>query len=932
MIKKILYDNIVVVLFFVAGFMVLVVSIYTSVLFFSLSGYFRQSIEDRLAFVSRSAAKLITLEELAELNTPEDMEKPLFQEIRGRLMNFSKEAGVLFVYFLRPVEGGLLQFIVDNDTSDKAVNLVTAPLFPEAAPQKALEGDVATTPMGIYSVGYAGLLSAYAPIFDGEGRVAAIVGVDVTDNEVLLTRNRIVALSIIILFASLTVIFSGILSFFINKGKQKTLLRRYRQQELMSEFSQNFISSKAPSSLINRTLETTGEFMKVPRIVIGLSGANSVMLHHAYLWCASEEFFIGPIRKTLSDLVGATFPAEQPLGLREQNEPIPIIYCNNVREDGRYEEMGNMGIKAFIWAPLYIDKKLWAVLSIEEFRPRNWSENDRQFVSTVSSVIAGVVERDMREKERDAALKQAEDANRAKSDFLANMSHEMRTPMNAIIGMTAIAKTSEDAKKKEYCLEKIEDASVHLLGVINDILDMSKIEANKFELSFTDFNFEKTLQKVVNVINFKVEEKRQKFTVHIDRDIPESLYGDDQRFSQVITNLLSNAVKFTPKEGLIRLEAVSEKREGESCLLRISVADSGIGITKEQQTRLFGSFEQADSSTSRKYGGTGLGLAISKRIVDMMGGTIEVESEPGKGSVFTVTVELKKGAEGEKPAYAQREWKNLRVLAVGGDPDIRDYFRELGSRFGFSCETAEDGNETVSIIREKGPRDIYFVDWEMENFDGLELSRRIREKDGTGKIVITISAADWTTVKDEAASAGVSKFLSKPLFPSIIMDCINRYFGEKSLIAASEDQEISERFEGKRVLLVEDVEINREIVLTLLGPTGIAIDCAENGVEAVRLFREAPRPYDMIFMDVQMPEMDGYEATRRIRDLEREASRDPESPAKGPRAVPIIAMTANVFKEDIEKCLEAGMNGHVGKPLDIKELMNQLRRYLNGAP
>ncbi|GHU94042.1 hypothetical protein FACS1894208_04460 [Clostridia bacterium] len=381
----------------------------------------------------------------------------------------------------------------------------------------------------------------------------------------------------------------------------------------------------------------------------------------------------------------------------------------------------------------------------------------------------------------------AQVASQAKSDFLANMSHEIRTPMNAIIGMTAIAKSSADMNRVVYCLGKIEDASKHLLGVINDILDMSKIEANKLELSPREFRFSKMIQSAVNVINFRVEEKRQTFTVSIGGDVPDMLVGDDQRLAQVITNLLSNAVKFTPEEGSILLRAGLSAEWGEPCAIRVSVSDTGIGITEEQQTRLFTSFEQADSDTSRKFGGTGLGLSISKRIVELMGGKIWVESEYGKGSSFTFIV-------------------NLEPLA--GNSQFRDVNEE----------------------------------------------------------------------KEDDRSV----------------------------------------FSGRRVLLVDDLEINQEVMAALLEPTAIEIDCALNGLEAIELFKRSPRRYSMIFMDVQMPEMDGYEATRQIRKLEGDAG----------RRVPIVAMTANVFSEDIERCLEAGMDGHIGKPVEMNAVLEKLREFL----
>jgi PAS domain S-box-containing protein len=388
----------------------------------------------------------------------------------------------------------------------------------------------------------------------------------------------------------------------------------------------------------------------------------------------------------------------------------------------------------------------------------------------------------------------AEASASAKSAFLSNMSHEMRTPLNAIIGMTTIGKSAHAIDRKDYCFTKIQDASTHLLGVINDILDMSKIEANKFELSPVEFNFEKILQRAVDVVNFRVDEKRQKLAVQIDNAIPQTLITDDQRLAQVIINLLGNAVKFTPEHGSIGIETRFLGEENGLCTIEISITDTGIGISEEQQKNLFKTFQQAEADTSRRFGGSGLGLVISRSIVEMMNGKIWVKSELGKGSVFTFTVQAKKGS------YA-------------------------------------NDNQGVDRVPDKQKPDI----------DGL--------------------------------------------------------------------------FAGRRVLLAEDVEINREIVMALFEPTQLEIDCAENGIEAVRKYSETPDKYDLIFMDVQMPEMDGYEATRRIRAVEAE---------RNFKQIPIIAMTANVFKEDIEKCLDVGMNGHVGKPLNFDEVLGKLKSYLQG--
>jgi signal transduction histidine kinase/DNA-binding response OmpR family regulator len=518
---------------------------------------------------------------------------------------------------------------------------------------------------------------------------------------------------------------------------------------------------------------------------------------------------------------------------------------------------------------------------------------------------------------------EAEAASRSKSEFLANMSHEIRTPMNAIIGMTAIAKTSADSERKDYCLGKIEEASTHLLGVINDILDMSKIEANKLELSPEEFDFEKMLQKTVSVINFRVEEKRQDLTVYIDEAIPVKLIGDDQRLAQVITNLLSNAVKFTPERGAVRVEArlIREEDEGGICVVQISVSDTGIGVSEEQQARLFTSFQQADSDTSRKFGGTGLGLAISKRIVEMMGGSIWIESEIGEGSVFAFTVRMKRGAGEQRNLLLPGvNRSNLRVLAVDDAPEICEYFREIMQRLDIFCDTTESGEEALAHIAKSGAYDIYFIDWYMPNMNGIELTRRIKERGVRNSVITMISATEWDVIEAEAKEAGVDRFLQKPLFPSAIADCINECIGVHSAVEAENAQAGEEdSFAGYRILLAEDVEINREIVLALLLPTDLSVDCAENGAAAVEMFKARPETYDMIFMDVQMPEMDGYEATRRIRALDAPRAKE----------IPIVAMTANVFREDVERCLDAGMNDHVGKPLNFDDVLVRLHKYLH---
>ena len=546
-----------------------------------------------------------------------------------------------------------------------------------------------------------------------------------------------------------------------------------------------------------------------------------------------------------------------------------------------------------------------------------------------STIILGmyddITERKDYETNLQLAIERAEEASRAKSDFLSRMSHEIRTPMNAIIGMTKIGQSTSDLSRAKYCLGKIDAASGHLLGLINDILDMSKIEANKLELVCENFNIENVLQSICNVISVKAEEKKQSLIVNIDENVPSEVFGDELRLSQVITNLLSNAVKFTPERGNIYLNVIVDEITNGDYSIRFEIIDTGIGISQEAQAKLFVSFEQADRDITRKYGGTGLGLAISKKIVELMNGTISVDSEEGKGSRFYFNVRLRNADNGVTVSYNLDLYKKIRILVVDDDQNILDFFARVLERFGIVFDLAYNAFDAIDLVKHLrsigGRYDIMFIDYLMEEMNGIEATRLIKRDIDNIINVIMVSVTEWSQIEAEASAAGVTHFISKPLFQSPILDVINTLIINRDLLKTKMPDFYSHyTYSNCHMLLVEDIEINREIAVSLLEDTHINIECAENGQQAFDMFVQSPDKFDIIVMDVQMPVMDGLEATRRIRKLGTPRS----------AAVPIVAMTANAFSEDVEQCKQAGMNDHIGKPIDIDLLLSKLAYYLDG--
>ena len=524
-------------------------------------------------------------------------------------------------------------------------------------------------------------------------------------------------------------------------------------------------------------------------------------------------------------------------------------------------------------------------------------------------------------KRLQVTVREAESANKAKTDFLSTMSHDIRTPMNAIIGLTTIAeKNLGDVESTEESLRKISLASNHLLTLINDILDISKVESGKLKLSPLTFSIVETVENLVNISQPMIKEKNLEFSFHINKMEKEYLYTDQLRLNQIYINILSNAIKYTEPGGRVSVDMREENSSTSGCVRLIYVVtDTGIGMSKEFIETMYQPFSRQIDSRVNSIQGTGLGLAITKQMVELMGGTIECESEQGKGTTFTVILDI-------PVADRQREDMQLDpvdVLIVDDDEIMLQTAVDTLESIGAVVEQARSGPEALGMIehRHLSGRDysVVIVDWKMPEVDGIETINRIRSEIETSIPILLISAYDWSDIEDKAKEAGANGFLCKPLFRSTLYDKINDLIGKERRSAEPEDDYSD--LQGLHFLVAEDNDINWEIISAILTMFGMTADRAENGRICVERIQSAdPGRYDLIFMDVQMPEMNGLDATRAIRSLE-----DP-----GAATIPIVAMTADAFSENITECLNAGMNGHIAKPVDIKLVIKEIRRIREG--
>ena len=598
------------------------------------------------------------------------------------------------------------------------------------------------------------------------------------------------------------------------------------------------------------------------------------------------------------------------------------LFAKITSSTGSFTMINSRGEKCILAYTPVAATEGWTLISFMPINDLNVNTENWMLIGVVSAGLLILFVFDLTvmirlNKQLKAAAKEAAAANKAKTDFLSTMSHDIRTPMNAIIGLTTIAeKNISDTESVKENLRKITLASNHLLTLINDILDISKVESGKLNLSPQTFSLVETVENLVNISQPMLKEKNIDFNFRISRMDTEYIYADKLRLNQIYINILSNAIKYTEPGGRVSVDMREEESEKPDCVqLTYAVADSGIGMSPEFMATMYQPFSRQTDSRVNSIQGTGLGLAITKQMVDLMGGVIECESEQGKGTTFTVTLDL-------PIADRQREDMKLEpidVLIVDDDEVLLETAEDTLESLGATADRAGSGPEALGMIkrRHEAGRDygVVILDWKMPDVDGIETVRRIRAEVDSDIPVLLISAYDRSDIEDIAKEAGANGFISKPLFRSTLYDKINELMGT-SAKSAEPENDYSD-LSGMNILIAEDNDINWEIISNILGMYGITTERAENGRICVEKMKSAAEgSYDLIFMDIQMPEMNGLDATRSIRALD-----DPWA-----SSVPIIAMTADAFSENVTECLNAGMNGHIAKPIDIKLVIKEIRK------
>lgn len=887
-----------------------------------------QDIRLRISDIAAIAAKSIDSEKHADLTQSYQEGSPKYLEIKHQLQKIrNASSDVHYIYTMRKGPDQKIIFVVDGTEDPKDIAHL-GEVYDDASPllRSSFEKlDHVIVEKGFYTDEWGTWLSAYAPIFRSDGRREGVLGVDISAKTVLAYEKRLFLYATaafgliipIILFASymlgrsivrpvtrmiegaekighgdLDIRFEvnrkdeiGTLAHTLNEMAESLGRSRKEVEEIAQKYRQIF--ENASEGIFQSTIDGKP---------ITSNPSMAKILGHD-----STESLLRSITNIAKDVYSRPEDREEIINQLKKNGRVDAVELPLKRKDG---------------------SEIWVSMNVHITR----EEDGQEIIEGMVQDITERLNRAKAELDRQAA----EAANEAKSGFLAHMSHEIRTPLNAVMGLTdLIMRTDLSEKQREYML-KVKSAASSLLAVINDILDFSKIEAGRLELEQTNFSLHEVMANLTEIFGHKAHEKEIELMVTIAPDVPCALVGDKVRLGQVLINLVGNAIKFTEKGEIIvavSLDPDNKPSSKSEVALLFNVSDTGSGIPEDRLDAIFHSFSQADSSVTRKHGGTGLGLAICKKLVEMMGGKIKVTSTPGQGSLFSFTALFKEAEEKtDLQNYKQlNDIKGLNVLVVDDNKTAREILAGFITSFKMIVQTAASGKEALNIIENsEKPFDLILLDWKMPGLNGTETAKLIRKSTGakSSPIICMVSAYGREDLLQQAEKSTIDAFLHKPVNQSFLFDTIMGLFHSENrqktdVTAISTGTEVLMDWEGigLRILLVEDNEINQDVAREWLESAGFKVEIASNGKDAVDMVKSSDR-FDAVLMDIQMPEMDGYRATRHIRKIEEREN------------LPIIAMTAHALKGDREKCIDAGMNDYVTKPIDPRLMFQALARWL----
>ena len=906
----------------------------------------RVLINERMLDIANTSAAMLDGDAL-ETFTEESEGTPEYQECYDTLKTFQDHIDLEYIYAVRDMKNGTFIFVVDPAEEDPG----------EYGQRVAVTDALITAAKGVASVdedpyedAWGKFYSAYSPVFDSDGQIAGIVCVDfsATWYDQQITKYT----TTVLLFSLLTLLVGAAAVFVITARVRGRLLILNTEltaltddvDELLREIDSD--ADRPGDALAPDGLGQEDEIGELGKRIGGMRGALRRHINQMHAQAngmitalASDYRSVNCIDLDTDE--GICYRAHSKIdnGLREGEHfsfrdvftDYAVKYVSESDRDAFLQAITPENIRRELEKESIVAHRYLVVRngheSYEMLRMAGVRHPEDRDDHVVHAIAVGFTDVDKETRETilqqqalSDALATAEEANRAKTAFLSNMSHEIRTPMNAIIGLDSIALNDPELSgKTRDSLEKIGDSARHLLGLINDILDMSRIESGRLTLKNEEFFLPKLLEQINTMVDGQCRDKGLNYECRVEDGLDGWYIGDSMKLKQVIINILGNSVKFTPEGGSVTLGVKCNARYDGKAALCFTMADTGIGMDKSFLPKLFEAFSQEDSSTTNKYGSTGLGMAITKNIVEMMNGKIGVESEKGVGTTFTVTVTLPESDRTDPKADAQFHPQSMSVLVIDDDPVACDHAHLVLEKVGIAAEIAHSGAQALEMVRLRHARrasyDLILVDWRMPEMDGVETTRQIRAILGGDSAIIILTAYNWDDILEEAIQAGVDSFLAKPLSAANVLDELHQVL-RRERSAISEHKAV---LEGRRVLLAEDMEINAEIMRELLSMREIEADHAENGRIAVEMFSSHPEGwYDAILMDMRMPEMDGLAATAAIRALDRADA----------RSIPIIALTANAFDEDVQRSLQAGLNAHLSKPVDPGSLFSTLESLL----